>query len=364
LGGATASTLPGAKAVVESAREPALWRRFPELVERAPRLPIGSLPTRVERAEKLGRELGLPELWVKRDDLAAEPYGGGKVRKLELLLAAAQRAGKKRVLTFGGVSSNHGVATAIYGARAGLAVELWLAPQPVGPHTAENLLAMAGAGASLRLVSSVARAQSEARGAKDAYVIDPGGTSALGNLAYVAAAFELAEQIEAGAMPRPAKLFLPLGTMGCAAGLALGLARAGVDAHVVGVRASSRQTSSFAALEALLSRTAREVAALAPSLRLDPEAAMKRIRIDGTQLGKGYALPTPAADAALALASRTEGWHLETTYTGKCLAALAAAAPRLEHEVVLLWLTHSAHGIDVSHVAADTLPRAFQRYLG
>lgn len=31
------------------------------------------------------------ELWVKNDGVSAEPYGGNKVRKLELVLADAAR---------------------------------------------------------------------------------------------------------------------------------------------------------------------------------------------------------------------------------------------------------------------------------
>ena len=36
-------------------------------------------------------------LWVKRDDLTSDVYGGNKVRKLELLFGAARDAGKTRI---------------------------------------------------------------------------------------------------------------------------------------------------------------------------------------------------------------------------------------------------------------------------
>ncbi len=41
----------------------------------------GAFPTPLDAAPALAREVGLERLWSKRDDLAAEPYGGSKIRK-------------------------------------------------------------------------------------------------------------------------------------------------------------------------------------------------------------------------------------------------------------------------------------------
>jgi 1-aminocyclopropane-1-carboxylate deaminase/D-cysteine desulfhydrase-like pyridoxal-dependent ACC family enzyme len=48
---------------------------------------LASLPTPVEPWTELARQLGVRSLFVKRDDLSGEAYGGNKVRKLEFLLA-------------------------------------------------------------------------------------------------------------------------------------------------------------------------------------------------------------------------------------------------------------------------------------
>jgi D-cysteine desulfhydrase len=60
-------------------------------------------------------------------------------------------------------------------------------------------------------------------------------------------------------------------------------------------------------------------------------------------IGDGYAVATPEAREALALAE-ADNLHLETTYTGKALAALIAdaRAGRLAGKTVLFWNTHNS----------------------
>jgi 1-aminocyclopropane-1-carboxylate deaminase/D-cysteine desulfhydrase-like pyridoxal-dependent ACC family enzyme len=48
---------------------------------------LADLPTPVEPWTELARQLGFRSLFVKRDDLSGEAYGGNTVRKLEFLLA-------------------------------------------------------------------------------------------------------------------------------------------------------------------------------------------------------------------------------------------------------------------------------------
>jgi len=80
--------------------------------------------------EKLDHPL-LSQLWVKRDDLIDPYISGNKWRKLKYLLAAAQQAKKDHLVTFGGVYSNHLVATASAAARAGLKSTAFVRGEPV-----------------------------------------------------------------------------------------------------------------------------------------------------------------------------------------------------------------------------------------
>jgi 1-aminocyclopropane-1-carboxylate deaminase len=52
------------------------------------------------------------QLFVKRDDLIHQEISGNKLRKLQGNLEAAQKAGVKQILTFGGAYSNHLLASA------------------------------------------------------------------------------------------------------------------------------------------------------------------------------------------------------------------------------------------------------------
>jgi len=85
------------------------------------------------------------------------------------------------------------------------------------------------------------------------------------------------------------------------------------------------------------------------------------------QLGPGYGAPTEAGRAAIE-ASAAAGLRLDSTYTGKCLAAIMAraAAGTLENGPVLFWNTYNS--VDPRPGAPrpldlELLPRAFRRLL-
>lgn len=99
---------------------PELFTADPDLARRVPWVRLTSGPTRVHRLIGLGEALGAGDLWIKRDDERSPWYGGNKPRKLEFLLGAAHARGCDAVLTFGALGSNHALATALYGAKAGL----------------------------------------------------------------------------------------------------------------------------------------------------------------------------------------------------------------------------------------------------
>ena len=172
-------------------------------------------------------------------------------------------------------------------------------------------------------------------------MIPRGGTSALGNLGFVAAGLELAEQVERGELPAPDVVYMAMGTMGSVAGLAIGLEAGGLETRVAAVRASNPGTSSRAKLDATLAETIALLRLGVPAFRAVDDAG-RRIRIVEDQLGAGYGRPTPAGERALALAEEDAGLRLERTYTAKALAAIVADAPSLRDRTVLFWNTHSS----------------------
>jgi len=344
-----------------------LLRRFPALA--LPRVELGRWPTPLTSLAELAAELGVASLHVKRDDLSAQPYGGGKPRKLEWLLGDARARGAREVITFGGVGSHHALATALYARKVGLASTLMLLPQPPSAEVREVLLSCQAAGARLILVGAQKQAERLAQrraaervrsGDGTVLILPPGGTSPLGNVGFVNAAFELAEQVRAGELREPDDLYIAMGTMGSAVGLAIGLTAAGLKTRVVAVRASSRPTSSKTRLARSHADTLALLRQRDPSF---PEVPLDetRLTVEDGFLGGGYAQPTRAGAAALALA-REHGITLDLTYSAKAFAALLARARGQSGRRLLFWHTHGTLAAEVPQARPADLPAPLRGY--
>ena len=336
-----------------------------------PRLALCSGPTPVQRIE-VPDSFGVGALWVKHDDLSGHVYGGNKVRKLEFLLGQALAERRRAVITFGALGSNHVLATATYGAAAGLEVHAVLTPQASTPYLRTNLLADLAAGAMLHPVPSFddvlrraveIRSELRERDGVDPLVIPFGGTSPGGTLGFVNAAFELADQVEAGELPEPDLVYVPLGSMGTSVGLAAGFAAAGMKTTVVGVRVVPDAIGNEELLGRVLGDVVAEMRAVGPSF---PALQRSDINLELRQgfFGEGYAIPTCEGRAALEAAAQW-GLRLENTYTGKALAALFAdgSAGALCDKTVLFWNTYNSRPLDPPSASAANVPDALRPYL-
>jgi len=352
----------------------AIERRFPALRGRPPRVPFTNLPTRVHPLQRLGRELGIAQLWVKRDDESAAFYGGNKPRKLEFLLGEARAEGKRSVLTFGGIGTHHGLATTLCARTVGLRTILLLLKQPLTEHVRRCLLLDYAAGAELHYASTVAGLT--VRGLRVCgrellrgqlpHIIPTGGSSPLGTLGYVNAAFELQEQVAAAELPEPEWIFVPVGSGGTVAGLVAGAKLAGLRARIAGVLVTDLFPPTAERLAGLANKS------LGVLRRYAPEMETVRIvaddfRVVSGYVGAGYGTPTAPARRARDLMAELEGITLETTYTAKCLAAMidAAAAPEYRQARVLFWNTFSSVDPAV-HLGPlpdyHALPRPFHQF--
>ncbi|HET9983870.1 MAG TPA: pyridoxal-phosphate dependent enzyme [Longimicrobiales bacterium] len=341
----------------------ALFRRFPRLEGRIAWTPLGRFPTPVQELP-----VGGGHAWIKRDDLSGEEYGGNKVRKLEFLLADARQAGASRLVTAGAMGSHHALATAVYARRLGLEATLVLFPQPLTPHARRVLLTDVALGAELRFtrrmefVPGALLAARWAHRREGAYAVAPGGSDARGTLGYVAAALELAEQVAAGEAPRPEVVHVAAGTLGTAAGLAIGLALAGLDTTVAATRITGRIVTN----ERTLARLVRGALALLEpgGVRLDPAEALRRVELRHGQIGAGYGQETEAGRRATSLFEEV-GLRLDPTYTAKAAAELLADPPGPERPT-LFWHTLSATEPALRAPEAELearLPEPFRRWL-
>ena len=352
----------------------AIVRRYPAIHRGLRRHPLCALPTPVARLEHAARARGVGPLWVKCDDVSSALYGGNKPRKLEWLLGAALARGRKGVITFGGIGTHHGLATAICARDAGLPTVLVLLPQPVTEHVRHCLLLHYAFGCEMHLAESVVgvaatalrRVAQGVRAGQPLAIVPTGGTSALGAVGYVNAGCELADQVRAGLLPEPAAIFVPVGSGGTVAGLALGLRLAGLRSTVVGVMVTDLMPPSPRRLAGLARGAFRRLRRVAPSLPRTPITPADFV-IERAYLGSGYGAVTAEGEAAQRLLADREGIALETTYTAKTMAAMLdlAARPPYRDRPLLFWNTYSSVDPGAALPALPDwreLPPAFHRF--
>ena len=194
-------------------------------IEKLPRFPLAQLPTPIEKLARLSRELGGPELLIKRDDQTGFALGGNKTRKLEFLVGDALAQGADTLVTLGAAQSNHCRQTAAAAAKAGLKCELILnGEKPDLPNgnlllnrlfdAREHWIDRPQRAAKLRELSDQLRAQG-----RKPYVIGVGGSNGVGATGYVVAMFELMEQLNWNV---PSHVIVPGGNLGNSSALGKG----------------------------------------------------------------------------------------------------------------------------------------------
>jgi len=358
-----------------------LFEQYPLLRDKLPYISVGEFPTPVHKLERLGAELDIGQLYMKRDDLSGKLYGGNKPRKLEFILGDALRSGAREVISFGGAGSNHALATAIYGRQVGLKSISLLIPQPNARYVRRNLLMNHYCGAELHscgaglesvknmplvyLATLIQLVRCRLKNGRFPFLIPPGGSSPLGVAGFVNAAFELRKQIDNGEMPEPDYIYVACGTMGTSAGLALGLRAIKLNSRVISVRVTSEKFVNAKGMVNLINNTAsflHSQDASFPGFEFSP----MEIGIRNNYSGRRYALFTNEGMEAVSLMNKCEGIKLDGTYTGKTLAALIddAKSGSLRGKTVLFWNTLNSRDFSdaISSIDYHSLPRDFRRY--
>lgn len=341
---------------------------YPALATSVQRVSLASTPTPVRRI-RVAHDGHERDISVKLDNLSGNKYGGNKVRKLEYLLGARNRKAIDRFATFGTVGSNHALATAIYARELGVDCTCFLAHQKQVSGIVPALCMHARLGTEMVRFgggySSRLKILREHLWNRNAWVIPAGGSSWTGTLGFVDAGLELAQQVRDGDLPEPHRLYVATGTMGTAAGLALGLALGGLPTEVQAVRVSDTSISNERALLRLILKTATMMHAADDSIPADL-ADKAKIRLRHSFFAGGYAHSDSRIEEAVKLAREQLGLDLETTYTGKALAALLGDLGSARHgEEFLFWNTYNSAALPVSKnesIDLSEIPAEFHRY--
>jgi len=272
--------------------------------------------------------------------LNAPFFGGNKARTLEFLLGTVQPG--DTVLTLGGAGSTHVLATAVHARRLGaktIAVRWRHDMNAVADAVSDRIGVELGDASVSRLALSAVLRSGYLRLTRRVHFIPIGGATPLGALGHVDAGLELAAQIKAGELPVPRRIVLPLGSGGTMAGLALGLACAGLNIPIIGVRVAPRAFSN----RARVLRIARGAARLISKVtgEIPPQIQAGSLEIAHEMYGAAYGRPIAAGTEAASRLADISDIFLDATYSAKAFAAALEYA-RAREGPTLFWLTFDA----------------------
>jgi 1-aminocyclopropane-1-carboxylate deaminase/D-cysteine desulfhydrase-like pyridoxal-dependent ACC family enzyme len=254
--------------------------------------------------------------------------GGNKTRKLEYLIADALDRRVRRVVTCGGLQSNHARLTAAAACRYGLETHLLYfdrRPSRLKGNLLLNELlgakmhfipfgAGGGGGLTLEMASLLVHAVALLRVGRH-YVIPVGGHSWRGCLGYVRAALEIEAQVREMGIEN-AWLVTAVGSGGTLSGLLAGLTLIGSKIRLLGIDVGN-----------LWKGLPLSIAAMANELctRLGEEHTFRAADIpliEGTYVGPKYGASSKEGNDAIRRMARSEGIVLDPVYTGKAFAGL------------------------------------------
>jgi D-cysteine desulfhydrase len=300
-----------------------------------PRLSLAHLPTPLHKLERLSASIG-HEIYIWRDDLTGFVESGNKARKLEFLLADALQTGADRVITSGGVQSNHTRATSFLARRVGLKVALVVRQPPTdvnsSPPLSANFLLNRIAGADIHYISYAeyqaeggayapflqkVAAQYRQRG-ETPYVIAEGGSMPRGCFGYIHAVEEmLSTWRDSGAdTDAPDALFFADGSGGTHGGLHLGFELHGLSPRrlwAVNVCDSA---------EYFQERVGKLVEETAQAFGL--KSTERTVQVLDGHVGAGFGIASDDDLRFYLKLAREEGVLLDPSYTGKAFRGMLA----------------------------------------
>ncbi len=302
-----------------------------------PKKDLIHLPTPFKKLENLTKELGGPNIYIKRDDMTGLAFGGNKSRKLEFIMQDVLDKKADAIITWAGLQSNWCLQTAAAARKFGITPILILFNVYDLPAEYDGNLLLdfilssdikireIGKGSILHMedvdeILEEAALEVKERG-NTPYVAPIGGSAAggsmaypLGAISYVNAYVELMEQAENKGIDVDCIIHAS-GSGGTQAGLAVGAKALSDKAKVLGVSVAEEK-NTYA--DYVLDIAADTVTALDLELEIDKSD----IIVFDEYLGEGYGEVNKEVAEAIRLMSMKEGIFLDPVYTGKAMVAL------------------------------------------
>ncbi|MEO1480869.1 MAG: D-cysteine desulfhydrase [Myxococcota bacterium] len=296
------------------------------LLSRFPRVRLAHLPTPLEFLPRLTEHLGGPQIYVKRDDCTGLATGGNKTRKLEFLMAEAQKRRASVIITQGAVQSNHARQTAAAATKLGLKCHLIFEERLSGTSQTYE-----GSGNVFldRMFQAETRSVPKGTDMNDAmeslavelraageepYVIPGGGSNPVGALGYVGCALEILHQANEQALAID-RVIHATGSAGTQAGLLVGFRGTSSGVPVLGIGVNAPKDTQESKVLDLARKTAEFIGAAGCVNATDVAANCDYV-------GEGYGVTTPEMNDALLLLARLEGLLFDPVYSGKGLAGM------------------------------------------
>jgi D-cysteine desulfhydrase len=285
------------------------------------RILLATLPTPIQKLERLSEQWGGAEIYVKRDDLTGMALSGNKIRKLEFVIAEARNQGADFLITCGGIQSNHARATAVAATKLGMKSYLVLRGQE-GGEADGNLLLDFLVGAKVKYITPedystrvdeimAELAEELKKEGNHPYVIPEGASNELGAIGYLAATEEIAMQLQNLKLQFD-YLVCADGSGGTHAGLLLGQKFYHQKYQVIGINVCDDE-AYFVDKIGRISKKAIDRF----NFKIDFKEEDVKI-IDG-YIGEGYALNRQVEIDFIKQVSLIEGLILDPVYTGKAL---------------------------------------------
>lgn len=292
-----------------------------------PKVSLLDTPTPIEELPSIS-ELLNRRILIKRDDDIGPGLGGNKTRKLEYLIADAIENNYRKVVTFGGLQSNHVRLTAAVAVKFGLEPHLFYFEHRPAELTG-NLYLNKLLGAHMHFIPIGGNASSSMSiettirlvhwistlVVGNNYYIPVGGHSWLGCLGYVQAAIEIAQQVLEAGIPN-ARIITAAGSGGTLAGLLAGLHIIKSDIKITAIDVGSLWKNFSNSIANISSEITKK-------LGFPHQFNSQDIPIiEGTYVGKHYGIPSPQGIEAIHLLAEKEGILLDPVYTSKAFAGL------------------------------------------